>query len=93
MIHVKAADVRRAAALICHHGVNDQTGMTVLINEGIEAERYVELLVGVLMVYDSSVPILHSPVGLSVLRQVIVDLAERAEREERQEQEQEEQGQ
>ncbi len=61
--------------------------MTTIINEAIEAERYVELLVGVLLIYDSTVPILHSDVGIKVIRMVIVDLAERAEREERQERE------
>ncbi len=85
MIHVKAAAARRAAALICHHGVDDQEGMTTIINESIEAERYVELLVGVLMVYDSVVPVLHSKTGLAAIRATIVDLAEREEREEREE--------
>ena len=88
MIHVKAADARRAAALIAHHGVRDEEGMNALINESIECERFVELLVAVLLIYDSTVPILHSDVGIKVIRRVIVDLAERADREERQEEQQ-----
>ena len=35
------------------------------------------------MIYDSSVPILHSDVGIKVIRSVIVDLATREEHEAR----------
>lgn len=79
MIEVTAGDVRRAAALICHHGHHDDAGIDAILQETNESGRVAELLLGVLSVYGNIVPILHSEVGLAAIQTIIANLAAREE--------------
>ena len=79
MIEVKAADMRRAAALIAHHATRDYGGCNAVLAEVNDTGRISELITGILDLYQMLVPILHTETGVSVLRMLIVDMATREE--------------
>jgi hypothetical protein len=79
MLEVTPGDLRRAAALICHHGHKDAEGADAIILEANESDRIAELLLGVLTVYRNLVPLLHTEAGFMVLQRTITEMAAREE--------------
>uniref|UniRef100_A1UHF9 Uncharacterized protein n=1 Tax=Mycobacterium sp. (strain KMS) TaxID=189918 RepID=A1UHF9_MYCSK len=81
MTTINAGDFRRAAALITQHTSRDDTGCNAVLQEAAEAGRVTELILGILDVYETLTPLLHSPLGIAALRNIIADLARREENE------------
>ena len=79
MIEVKAADIRRAAALIVHYGHQDDAGMDAILQEANEPNRIAELILATIRVYETLIPLLHTEAGLALLRRTITDMAVREE--------------
>ena len=64
---ITAADNRRAAALVAHHGRRDFDGINAILGETTEAKRATELIFAVLDLYQELVPAVHTPLGLQFL--------------------------
>jgi hypothetical protein len=73
------ADARRAAILVVHFGRRDVDGVNEIVrqvaDEDDPAAATARLLFGVLEMYAAIVPMLHTPRGLGLLNQMVVDLA------------------
>ncbi len=73
------ADARRAAALVVHHGRQDVDGCNAIITEIMSEDdtgaATTRLLFAVLELYQSVLPMLHTPRGLGLLSAMVVDLA------------------
>lgn len=64
---VTAADNRRAAALVAHHGRGDAQGLSAILAEVNDCHRPTELVLAVLDLYQQLVPAIHTPLGLQFL--------------------------
>ncbi len=73
------ADAKRAATLVVHFGRRDVDGVNEVIRqvnaEDDAAAATARLLFGVLELYSGILPMLHTPRGLALLNQMVVDLA------------------
>ncbi|MDP9437055.1 MAG: hypothetical protein M3P93_18460 [Actinomycetota bacterium] len=72
-------DAKRAAALVVHFGRRDVEGVNTVIND-VNADpnsnaATARLLFAVLELYAGILPALHTPRGLDLLSQMVVDLA------------------
>ncbi len=81
MIEVTAADFRRACALVVHHRNRNTDGCNAVLAEVNDTDRIAELIFAVLDLYEKLIPILHTEIGVSVLNQLILDMAAREEAE------------
>lgn len=64
---ITAADHRRAAALIVHHGRGDNDGLNAIIGETATERRPTELLIAVVDLYQQIVPAVHTELGIQFL--------------------------
>jgi hypothetical protein len=81
MIEITAADFRRACALIVHHRNRNTDGCNAVLQQVNETERIAQLIFGILDLYQQLIPILHTELGITVLNQLIIDMAAREEAE------------
>ncbi len=73
------ADAKRAATLVVHFGRRDLDGVNEVIRqvntEADPAAATARLLFATLEMYAGILPTLHTPRGLALLNQMVVDLA------------------
>ncbi len=73
------ADAKRAAAMVIHFGRRDVDGVNEVIRavnaDGDAAEATARLLFATLELYAGLLPTLHTPRGLALFSQMVVDLA------------------
>ena len=81
MIQITAADFRRACALVIHHRNRNIDGCNAVLREVDDTDRITELIFAVLDLYQQLIPILHTEIGITVLNQLIMDMAAREEAE------------
>lgn len=72
----KAADARRAMALISHHTQGNQLGITTIIREAVDADRATELLLAVLDAYPPIVNVLRTPEAQAAMTELVHQIAE-----------------
>lgn len=72
----KAADARRAMALISHHTRGHQPGINSVIREAVDADRATELLLAVLDSYPPLVNALRTPEAQGAMAELVMQLAE-----------------
>ena len=65
------ADYRRATALIRHHAVGDQAGITAVLEEAETEDRGTELLVALLGIFAFIEPLLRTDTARTAIRQCI----------------------
>jgi hypothetical protein len=65
------ADYRRATALIRHHAVGDQEGITAILVEGEAEDRGTQLLVALLGIFAFIQPLLRTDTARTAMRQCI----------------------
>ena len=70
-----AADCRRAAALISHHGQSNLVGVNAVLQEAVEADRITPLILGMLDLYQTIVPVIYTRLGMQALSAAVIDLA------------------
>lgn len=68
---VSAGDCRRAMALISHHAVGDQAGITAIIDEAENADRATQLFIALLDAYRAIVPLLRTDSSITAMGQCI----------------------
>lgn len=76
MPNPKAADARRAMALISHHTQAHQAGINAIIKEAVDADRATELLLAVLDSYPPIVTVLRTPEAQVGMTELVQQLAE-----------------
>lgn len=64
---ITAADNRRAAAIVAHHGRGDMVGISAILCEVNDEHRPTELILAVLDLYQELVPAIHTPLGIQFL--------------------------
>ncbi|HWL99087.1 MAG TPA: hypothetical protein VNP20_17220 [Nocardioidaceae bacterium] len=69
------ADYRRAAALIIHFGRDDGAGVNAVLDEANEADRATELVVALLMTYNSIVPEVRTDLGMKLMTDYLLRIA------------------
>lgn len=73
--NITTADIRRASALILHHDKGDQVGFNHILIETAEVNRVTPLVIAILRVYQFVLPALHTPLGMSMVQDSIMQLA------------------
>ncbi|WP_369321546.1 hypothetical protein [Mycobacterium adipatum] len=72
----KAADARRAMALISHHTRGHQPGINAIIREAVDADRATELLLAVLDAYPPIVNVLRTAEAQGAMTELVHQIAE-----------------
>lgn len=76
MPNPKAADARRAMALISHHTQGHQAGITAIIREAVDADRATELLLATLDAYPPLVHALRTTEAQGAMTELVHQIAE-----------------
>lgn len=66
-----ASDYRRATALIRHHAIGDQAGITAILDEATTEDRGTQLLVALLGVFSFITPLLRTEPARTAIRECI----------------------
>jgi len=66
-----AADYRRATALIRHHAIGDQAGITAILDEAEADDRGTQLLIALLGTFSFIQPLLRTDAAITAIRQCI----------------------
>jgi len=77
MIEVKAADVRRAAALYAHYGAGNDEGLNAIWEDAVSLGRVAELLIGTLFVFNNLVPLIFTENGVKLMQGIVGQMATR----------------
>lgn len=70
-VEINAGDHRRALALLLHWQSSDHVGITTVLKEANDADRRIQLVLGVLSCVTQLVPQLSSPGNLFHLQQQV----------------------
>ena len=70
-----ATHARRAAALFIHFANKDEEGFNAILDELDGPDDTMRLLLSLLGMFESVVPMLLTPHGVSIVRAVVTDLA------------------
>jgi hypothetical protein len=71
-----ASDMRRAAALVVHHSRANSDGCNEILQEALEADRISELIVAILDLYQTLIPVMHTPLGVTALNGTVLQVAQ-----------------
>lgn len=71
-----ASDRRRAAAAIIHFGQGNFDGVNAVLQESAEADRVSPFIIGLLDLYNDLMPALHTPLGMGLLGDHLMALAQ-----------------
>ncbi len=70
-----ASHARRAAALLVHYANRDEAGFNAIVSELQTGEDSVRLVLGLLGMFDTAMPMLFTPGGIHLVKQVVAQLA------------------
>lgn len=68
-------DVRRAAALMVHHGRQDQDGLRAVVAEIAESKRVLPAMLALITLTEEVVPLLYTVDGMDLLSRHVIRLA------------------
>ena len=71
----KATHARRAAAMFVHFANKDEEGFNAILDELDGPDDTMRLLLSLLGMFESVVPMMLTPQGVSIVRAVVTDLA------------------